>query len=54
MRAIRVHTYGGPEALQLEDVPRPEPGDGEVSIKISAAGINFIDVYHRKGAHFPL
>jgi len=49
MKAIRVHTLGGPEALRLEDVPQPAPGPGEVLVKVEAAGVNFIDVYQRTG-----
>lgn len=51
MRAIRVHATGGPEVLQLEDTPIPQPGKGEIRIRIKAAGINFIDVYHRTGLY---
>lgn len=51
MRAIRVHQVGGPEALTLDDVPVPQPGPGEVLIKVAAAGVNFIDVYHRTGRY---
>ena len=49
MKAIRVHTQGGPEALRYEDVPQPAPGPGEVLVKVEAAGVNFIDVYQRTG-----
>ncbi len=51
MKAIRVHTHGGPEVLRLEDVPRPMPGEQQVLIRVEAAGVNFIDVYHRKGLY---
>jgi len=51
MKAIRVHEYGGPEALSYEDAPLPEPGAGEARVKIEAAGLNFIDVYHRMGRY---
>ena len=51
MRAIRVHEFGGPEALRLEDVPVPIPGPGQALIRVEAAGINFIDVYHRTGLY---
>src|SRR5947207_4913266 len=49
MKAIRVHTPGGPEALRLEDVPEPKPEAGQVLVKVEAAGVNFIDVYQRTG-----
>jgi NADPH2:quinone reductase len=51
MKAIRVHEYGGPEALRHEEAPLPEPGPGEARVKIEAAGVNFIDVYHRTGRY---
>ncbi len=57
MKAIRAQAPGGPELLRYEDVPRPEPKAGEAVVKIEAAGVNFIDVYHRTGAYkasFPL
>lgn len=53
MKAIRVHQPGGPEALIYEDVPLPEPAEGQARIKIEAIGVNFIDIYHRKG-QYPL
>lgn len=51
MRAIRVHQYGGPEVLRLEEVPLPQPGPGEALVRIEVAGVNFIDVYQRTGAY---
>lgn len=51
MKAIRVHEFGGPEALRLEEVPLPEPAAGQVRVRVEAAGVNFIDVYHRTGAY---
>lgn len=51
MKAIRVHEFGGPEALRYEDLPTPEPGQGEVLVKIAAAGVNYIDIYHRVGLY---
>jgi len=51
MKAVRVHTTGGPEVLQYEDVPAPEPGAGQVVVKIAAAGVNFVDVYQRRGLY---
>ena len=51
MQAIRVHRFGGPEVLQVEDLPVPEPGPGEALLKVDAAGVNFIDVYHREGLY---
>lgn len=51
MRAIRVHQYGGLEALKIDDLPVPNPGVGEARVKIEAIGVNFIDIYHRMGRY---
>lgn len=51
MKAIRVHTPGGPEVLQLEDVPEPTPREGEAVVRVEAAGLNYIDTYHRAGLY---
>jgi NADPH:quinone reductase len=51
MKAIRFHTYGGPEVLKLEEIPVPEPGTGQASVRVVAAGVNFIDVYQRTGLY---
>lgn len=51
MRAIRVHAYGGPEQLRLEELPAPEPGPGQARVRVEAAGVNYIDVYHRSGLY---
>ena len=51
MRAIRVHEYGGPEAMRLEELPSPKPGEGQALVRIEASGLNFIDVYQRTGLY---
>lgn len=51
MKAIRIAQYGGAEVLRFEDVDAPEPGDGQVRVAIEAAGVNFIDTYHRTGLY---
>jgi len=51
MKAVRVHARGGPEALVFEDAPEPTPKSGEVLVRVEAAGVNFIDVYHRTGLY---
>ena len=51
MKAIRVTQPGGPEALTLVDLPVPEPKANEAVVKLSAAGVNFIDVYFREGRY---
>jgi NADPH2:quinone reductase len=49
--AIRIHQTGGPEVLQWEEVEVVEPGPGQVKLRQEAAGLNFIDVYHRTGLY---
>ena len=51
MKAIRIHTHGGPEALKLEETPIPEPGSGQALVRVVAAGVNFLDVYQRTGLY---
>ncbi len=51
MKAIRVHTVGGPEVLKYEDVPTPTPQAGQVVVKLEAVGVNFVDVYQRTGLY---
>jgi NADPH:quinone reductase-like Zn-dependent oxidoreductase len=49
MKAVRMHAFGGPEVLVYEDVPRPEPGDSEILVRVYAAGVNPIDWKIREG-----
>jgi hypothetical protein len=51
MKAIRIEKTGGPEVMQLVDVDLPPPGPGEVRIRHTAIGLNFIDTYHRSGLY---
>lgn len=51
MKAIQVKQTGGPEALIVTDLPVPEPKTNEAVVKLSAAGVNFIDVYFREGRY---
>jgi len=51
VRTISLSQNGGPEVLSLIDVETPEPGAGAVRVRLDAAGVNFIDVYHREGAY---
>src|SRR3954454_21116049 len=48
MRAIRIDEWGGPEVMQLVDMPEPEPAEGEVLIEVSHAGVNFADTHQRE------
>ena len=49
--AVRIHQTGGPEALVYEEIPLGEPGAGEVRLRQTAIGLNFIDTYHRSGLY---
>ncbi len=51
MKAIRVHKLGGPEVLQFEEIAEPQPGPGQVAVKVEAIGVNFIDTYLRSGQY---
>ena len=53
MKAIRVHQFGEPDVLKLEDVPTPRPAAGQVLVRIKAAGINPVETYVRKGIYGP-
>ncbi|WP_430912439.1 quinone oxidoreductase family protein [Methylobacterium sp. sgz302541] len=50
-KAIRVHEYGGPEVMAFEDVPLAEPGPGQIRVRQTAIGVNFIDIYFRSGLY---
>jgi len=54
MKAVRVHRFGGPEVLQVDEVPEPEPGPGEVLIRLRAAGVNPVEAYIRAGQYAAL
>lgn len=51
MKAIRVTEYGGPEVLLLQEIPLPEPGPGQARVRLRMAGVNFVDIYHRRGTY---
>jgi NADPH2:quinone reductase len=51
MKAIQIHETGGPEVLKLAELPIPQPGPGQVLIRVEAVGVNFIEIYFRKGTY---
>jgi len=51
MKAVRIHTHGGPDVLRVEEVPAPEPGPGEARVRLAACGVNFVDIYQRLGQY---
>ena len=51
MKAIQIKQTGGPEVMELVDLPVPQPKSNEAVVKIKAAGVNFIDVYNREGRY---
>lgn len=51
MKAIQVQKFGGPEVLELKEIPTPKPGKGEVLVKVKAAGVNPYDTYMRAGTY---
>jgi NADPH2:quinone reductase len=51
MRAIQQTEFGGPEVLKLVDIPRPEPGDGELLIRVTRAGLNYADTHNRENTY---
>jgi NADPH2:quinone reductase len=51
MRAVLVRELGGPEKMEVSEIPEPRPGTGDLLIEVEAAGVNFIDIYHRTGLY---
>ena len=51
MKAIRVHQFGGPEVLQLEEIATPQPGPGQVLVRLRAIGVNPVETYQRSGSN---
>ena len=51
MKVVLVEQPGGPEQMRVVEMPKPDPGPGQALVKIAAAGVNFIDVYHRTGLY---
>ena len=51
MHAIQFHQTGGPDVLSYDELDDPVPGHGELLVEVAAAGVNFIDTYHRSGLY---
>ncbi|MEN8196486.1 MAG: alcohol dehydrogenase catalytic domain-containing protein, partial [Pseudomonadota bacterium] len=51
MKAVGIQEFGGAGNLEIMEMARPEPGPGEVLVKVACAGVNFIDIYMRGGAY---
>lgn len=51
MRAIRIDQSGGPDVMRVADVDEPQPAPDQVRVRVAAAGVNFIDIYHRSGQY---
>jgi len=51
MRAVQIEEFGGPEVLKVVDAPKPEPGEGELLIEVSRAGMNFADTHQRENSY---
>lgn len=51
MRAIQITETGGPDVLRLAELPDPEPGPGQLLVEVAAAGVNYLDTYHRSGTY---
>ena len=51
MRAVQIDEFGGPEVLKVVDIPKPEPGEGQVLIEVSRAGMNFADTHQRENSY---
>jgi NADPH2:quinone reductase len=49
MRAIRIHSYGGPEVMRIEELPTPAPAPGQVRVRVEVASVNFLDIQKRRG-----
>ena len=51
MKAIQVHRFGGPEVLEVQEIPTPKPGPGQILVRVHAAGVNPYDTYMRNGTY---
>lgn len=53
MKAVRIHSHGAPDVLVLEEVPTPEPGPGQILIRVESAAVNFTDIMRRRNDPYP-
>jgi NADPH2:quinone reductase len=51
MKAVRIHEFGGPDVMKVEEMPTPAPADGQALVRVEAAGVNFMDIYQRTGIY---
>jgi NADPH:quinone reductase len=51
MRAVQIERHGGPEVLELVELPPPEPAEGQLLVDVAAIGVNYRDVYEREGSY---
>ncbi|MGH2349339.1 MAG: quinone oxidoreductase family protein [bacterium] len=51
MRAVRIHATGSPSVMRVDEIPVPDPGEGQALVRVDAVGVNFIDIYHRAGRY---
>jgi NADPH2:quinone reductase len=51
MKAIRIHEFGDPKVMKIEEIPDPQPGAGQIAVRIYAAGVNPVDTYIRSGLY---
>ena len=52
MQAVQIHQFGGPEVMQIEEIPQPQPGPDEIKVQVMAAGVNPLDAKTRDGSNF--
>jgi NADPH:quinone reductase-like Zn-dependent oxidoreductase len=51
MRAVQITRFGGPEVMNIVDLPEPAPGEGQKLYEVSSAGVNFADTHHRRSSN---
>src|SRR5439155_1671591 len=51
VKSIRIHQYGGPEVMQIDELQTPTPAENQALVRVEAAGVNFMDIYQRSGTY---